>query len=91
VGSGGHLAIRGNGPRAWAGWPTSERIESLRTAWFSAPDEAARKAICRDMQLQVWQDVPYIPGGRWRHPTVYRKRVSGVPRGTPLFHNVRVA
>jgi len=86
-----HLAIRGNGARAWAGWPTSERIESLRTAWFSAPDEAARKAICRDMQLQLWQDVPYIPGGRWRHPTAYRKRVSHVPRGVPLFYGTRVS
>lgn len=85
-----HLALRGNGARAWAGWPESPRLESLRDAWFAAPDEAARKAICRDMQMQLWQDVPYIPGGRWRHPTAYRKRVSGVPRGTPLFHNVRV-
>jgi len=86
-----HLAIRGNGAAAWAGWPTSPRIEALRDAWFTAPDEPARQATCRDMQLQLWQDVPYIPGGRWRHPTAYRKRVTGVPRGTPLFHNVQVA
>jgi len=33
-----HIALRGNGRQAWAGWPTSPRIEELRTAWFDAPD-----------------------------------------------------
>jgi peptide/nickel transport system substrate-binding protein len=85
-----HLAIRGNGPQAWSGWPTSPRIEALRDKWFNAPDEASRIAIARDIQLQVWQDVPYIPGGRWRHPTAYRTGITGVLRGMPLFHNLKL-
>ena len=85
-----HLAVRGNGGAAWSGWPTSPRLEQLRDAWFDAPDLAARQAICRDIQRQVWEDVPYIPGGRWRHPTAYRTGISGVLRGMPMFHNVRL-
>ncbi len=84
----GHLATRGNGSNAWSGWPTSPRLEELRTAWLAAPDEPARKAICRDIQAQVWQDVPYVPGGRWRQPTAYRRGLTGVLRGMPLFYNV---
>lgn len=85
-----HLAIRGNGIHAWSGWPTSARLEALRDAWFDAPDLHARQAICRELQLQVWQDVPYIPGGRWRHPTAYRAGITGVLRGMPLFYNLKV-
>ncbi|MDB5411940.1 MAG: transporter substrate-binding protein [Rubritepida sp.] len=86
----GHLAIRGNGNQAWSGWPTAPRLEELRKAWFAASDEASRKAICRQIQEQVWQDVPYIPGGRWWQPTAYRKNLTGVLRGAPLFYNVRM-
>ena len=85
-----HLAIRGNGAAAWSGWPTSPRLEALRADWFNARDEGARKAICRDIQTQVWADVPYIPGGRWRQPTARRRNVQGVLRGLPLFYNVSV-
>jgi peptide/nickel transport system substrate-binding protein len=86
----GHLAIRGNGGSAWSGWPTSRRLEDLRDAWLVAGDEASRQALCRDIQRQVWVDVPYIPGGRWRQPTAYRRNVSGVLKGLPLFYNVTV-
>ncbi|MDB5413288.1 MAG: Peptide/nickel transport system substrate-binding protein [Rubritepida sp.] len=86
----GHLAIRGNGAQAWSGWPTSSRLEELRNTWFAASDEASRQGICRQIQEQVWQDVPYIPGGRWWQPTAYRKNLMGVLRGMPLFYNVRL-
>jgi peptide/nickel transport system substrate-binding protein len=86
-----HLGLRGNGLAAWPGWPTSPALEALREQWFVAPDEAARKAICRNIQLQAWQDVPYIPNGRWKDITAFRKNLNGVLSGMPLFHNVSKA
>jgi peptide/nickel transport system substrate-binding protein len=86
-----HLGLRGNGLAAWPGWPTSATLESLRDKWFLAPDEAARKAICRDIQLQAWQDVPYIPTGRWKDVTAYSTGLSGVLNGMPLFYNIQKA
>ncbi len=88
----GHLAIRGNGLAAWSGWPTSPRLEQLRTNWFAAPDlrHDSKANLCRDIQMQVWQDVPYIPVGRWRQPTAYRTGITGVLRGVPLFYNVKL-
>ncbi len=86
----GHLNIRGNGEGAWIGWPTAPRLEELRNAWFDASDLAAQKKICDDIQLQVWQDAPYIPLGQYFQPTGYRKNITGVLRGGPIvFYNVR--
>jgi peptide/nickel transport system substrate-binding protein len=83
-----HLGLRGNGLSAWPGWPTSAPLEALRAQWFSAPDEAARKAVCQFIQRQAWQDVPYIPTGRWKDITAYRTNLKDVLSGMPLFYNL---
>lgn len=80
-----NLAMRGNGAQAWAGWPKSPRLEALRDAWFDAPDFAAQKRICDEIQLQVWQDVPYIPLGLIRRATAYRSNLRDMPEGGVLF------
>jgi len=85
-----HNQMRGNGKDAWFGWPTSARLEALRDAWFDAPDLAGQQALCRDLQRQNWQDVPFIPLGQFFQPTAYRKSVTGVLKGGfALFYNVR--
>jgi peptide/nickel transport system substrate-binding protein len=86
----GHLQLRGTGPRAWIGWPTSERLEALRTAWLEAP-EAAQPALARDIQLQAWQDVPYLPLGAYFQPTAFRRNLTGMLEGLPIFWNLRRA
>jgi peptide/nickel transport system substrate-binding protein len=83
-----HLGLRGNGLLAWPGWPTSPQLETLREKWFAAADQPARQAICRDIQMQAWQDVPYIPTGRWADVTAYRTNLTGVLSGMPLFYNL---
>jgi peptide/nickel transport system substrate-binding protein len=83
--------LRGNGKDAWFGWPDSPRLEELRTAWFEAPDLAAQKRICEDMQRQVFQDVPYIPLGLIKRATAYRSDLADIVRGGIMFTNVRRA
>ena len=85
-----HIALRGNGLKAWAGWPTNPDLEDLRDAWFDAPDLAAQKAICVEIQTHFWQDVPYIPLGQRFGPNAFNKRVSDVPVGTPLFYGIKL-
>jgi peptide/nickel transport system substrate-binding protein len=82
-------AIRANGKDAWIGWPTSARIEELYHAWFLAPDQAARRKIAEELQLQTWQDVPYIPVAQVFLPTVLRREITGVLPGFVKFWNVR--
>lgn len=84
-----HVFLRGNGKDAAPGWPTSPKLEELRDAWLKAPDLAAQKQICVQMQLQAFQDVPYIPLGQTILPTAFRSDLTGMLDGLPLFWNIR--
>jgi peptide/nickel transport system substrate-binding protein len=85
----GHVFLRGNGKAAAPGWPTSVKLEALRDAWFEAMDLAAQKELARDLQLQAFQDVPYIPLGQYFQPTAYQANLTGVLAGNPVFWNIR--
>ncbi len=85
-----HLSLHGNGLAGYPGWSTSERTEALIAAWFDAPDMAARQAICRDIQAQCMDDVPFFPLGQFAVTTAHRG-IQGVLKGFPTFWNVRPA
>ena len=84
-----HLPLRGNGKNAWFGWPDIPKLEELRNAWFDAPDLAAQKHIGLAIQAEAFASVPYYPLGLSHLPTAFRKDISGVLEGFPLFWNVR--
>ncbi len=86
----GHISIRGTGD-GYPGWSRSPRTEELRDAWFDAPDLATQQAICRDIQIQCMQDVPFYPLGQHRIATAYRSSITGVLNGFATFWNVRPA
>jgi len=87
----GHVFLRGNGQDATVGWPTSPKLEELRTQWLQAPDLAAQKKIAQEMQLQAFQDVPYIPLGQYFVLTAYQSNLSGILTGNPVFWNIKRA
>ncbi len=87
----GHLWLRGNGKDGPPGWSVSARLEALRDEWFNAKDFATQKEAARKMQLQAFEDVPYIPLGQSLAPTAYRANIQGVLNGQPTFWNVRRA
>jgi peptide/nickel transport system substrate-binding protein len=84
-------SIRANGKDAWIGWPDSPAIEALYRDWFLAPGQDQRKAIARELQLQTFKDVTWIPVGQVFLPTVLRQDVSGVLPGFIKFWNVKKA
>jgi peptide/nickel transport system substrate-binding protein len=84
-----HAWLRGNGRDGIMGWPVSTHIEDLRDTWFAADDLATRKKAAEQLQLQAFQDVPYIPLGQWRLPTAHRGDLEGMLTGLPLFWNIR--
>jgi peptide/nickel transport system substrate-binding protein len=86
-----HTYLRGNGKASSRGWPTSERLESLRDEWLFATSLADRQRIAASMQEQAFVDVPYIPLGQILAPTVYQRSVTDVLRGYALFWNLRKA
>jgi peptide/nickel transport system substrate-binding protein len=85
----GHVYLRGNGKAATVGWPSSPKIEELRDAWFRAPDFATQKALCDKLQLQAFEDVPYVPLGQFFIPTAYQANLTGMLQGSPVFWNIR--
>jgi len=86
------VQLRGNGPKAWFGWPDIPELERLREAWFRAPTLAEQQVIARDMQLAAFEGVPYIPLGQWSQPTAYRADLTGfVKASTHVFWGVRRA
>jgi peptide/nickel transport system substrate-binding protein len=86
----GNQWIRADGLASFAGWPTSPRIEALRAAWLDAGNIDEQRRICTELQLQLWQDVPYIPMGEYWQSTAYRKDLLDVLPGCfAVFYGVR--
>jgi peptide/nickel transport system substrate-binding protein len=83
--------IRENGDAAYNGWPTSPAMESLRDQWLVADGLAAQQELAREIQLQAWQDVPYLPVGSYYQPTAYKADLVDMLKGLILFTNVRRA
>ncbi len=85
------LTIRGNGQNAWFGWPDDPTLEDLRTAWFAAPDLATQQKIAAQLQLRVFETVPFVPLGQYFQPTAYRSNITDILSGFALFWNVKKA
>ena len=81
--------LRGDGTSGSPGWPTSPELEALRQAWLDAGDLDDQKRVGVEAQLQLWQDVPYIPMGQWLRVTAYRKNIVHVPTGFAAFYGVK--
>jgi peptide/nickel transport system substrate-binding protein len=86
-----HAFLRGNGGDAAPGWPSSPRIEELRTQWLGAAEPTEQKRLAEELQRQAFQDVPYIPLGQQRGITAFRRNVSGILDGVPVFWNLQRA
>jgi peptide/nickel transport system substrate-binding protein len=87
---GSSYPLRGVGRKGWFGWPTDERLEELREAWFDAPDLAAQKAIAAQIQMRAFETVPYIPLGQDFQPTAFRSDIKDIVQAAiPLFWGVR--
>ena len=84
-----HQPLRANGADAWFGWPKIPRIEELRASWFTAPDEAARKAVGAEIQRVALDQVVYVPVGSYRLMTAHRRELTGRVVGFPILWNIR--
>lgn len=86
-----HTYLRGPGRTGTFGWPASEPLERMRNDWFASPDENSRLEVAKRMQVQAFEDLPYIPLGVFYQPTAYRNTLTGMLKGFPLFYGVRRA
>ena len=84
-----NIALRGSGDNAWFGWPVDAKMETLRNAWFDAEDLAGQQAICKQMQEEYFQSVPYVALGMYDSPTSFYSYLQDVRDGYPQFYGVR--
>jgi peptide/nickel transport system substrate-binding protein len=88
---GNNFSLNAVGRQGFVGWPTDPKLTALRNAWFDAPDVAAQQKLCRDIQTEFMRDPPYLPLGQFFAPTAYRKRITGIPRGSfSLFWGIKM-
>lgn len=83
--------IRGMGRVGPSGWPTSEKIEASRSEFLDAQSMDEQQRTTRDIPLQAFHDVPYIPTGAWMQPFAFRKTITGMLNGFPLFYTIKKA
>jgi peptide/nickel transport system substrate-binding protein len=81
--------LRGNGRDGWWGWSTSPGMEALRQRWFDAPDLPTQKAVAREMQALGFEEAPTLPLGQYFQATAFRRSLSDVPKGMPLFWSLK--
>jgi peptide/nickel transport system substrate-binding protein len=86
---GSNNLLRANGVNASGGWPTSAKLEDLRNQWLAADDLAARQSLARQIQLQAWEDVPFLPLGSYDQPTAFKSNLTNMLKGLILFTEVR--
>ena len=86
-----HLGLRGNGDKAWFGWPNAPKLEELRQQWFDAPNEAEQKRICREIQADFMREPTYLPLGAYYPQTVFSAKLTGMRSGLPQFYDIRWA
>ncbi len=85
-----HSFMRGLGPDGGIiGWPTSPKIEELRSQWLDTSDLPTQKKVAEELQRQAFIDVPYLPLGQVLQPTAYKTNLSGVLGGSVLFWNIK--
>ena len=83
-------ALRGNGLKAWYGWPTDPTIEALRQQWVDAPVETDRKRLAAAIQARAFEEALYIPLGQYFQSAAWRSTLTGQLKGQPpIFWNVK--
>jgi peptide/nickel transport system substrate-binding protein len=82
-------ALRGNGQKAWYGWPDDAKVEQLRQQFIDTSDEAARRKICEAIQVEAFTQGLYVPLGQYFQSAAWRTNITGHLKGQPpLFWNV---
>jgi hypothetical protein len=73
--------------------PAGQRLQPYTSSLrIDATDIEEQKRLCREIQLQAFRDVPYIPLGAFFFATAYHNDLTGILKGgIPLFTNVRRA
>jgi peptide/nickel transport system substrate-binding protein len=83
--------LRGIGDAGPIGWSKSDRLEELRNQFMGATGLDEQKKIGREIQQQAFEDMPFAPLGFYYQPTAFRKSLTNMVPGSPVFWGVEKA
>ncbi len=73
----------------WAGWPTDEIGEKMRTDFIQAQTQEERLKIIEAFSKRLWEIMPYVVTGQYDAPYAWRTNVTGVlPTSKIVFWNI---
>ena len=85
-----NAALGTAGEKSWFGWPSDERIESLRDQFARETDAAKRKALAEQIQVRAFEVGTHAPLGEYVNPYATRKNISGLVIGSgDTYWNVK--
>lgn len=84
-----HTGLRANGTAFSVGWADIPSLDALRGRWLEAETPVAQQAICREIQLLCQDEVPYAVLGQFTQPVAFRRTLTGMMDGLPVFTNLR--
>jgi len=84
-----HLLIRGIGRAGIPSWLTDPAIEAIREEWFAETNEAGRLEKAKAIQAEALKVGSYIPCLFFKPQTAYRRTLTNISRGLPVFTGVR--
>ncbi|WJR65036.1 ABC transporter substrate-binding protein [Neorhizobium sp. CSC1952] len=81
--------LHGAGEKGWFGWANDPKLEALKTSWFRSADPAERAVIAKQIQVQAFETLPYIPLGATSTYHAYRADLKGVfPAPVNAYWNI---
>ena len=80
-----HFAMRGLGPKGWAGWFEDEKIEVLTREWTTASTDRDRLAAADAIHARAMETVPFVLCGQFQIRTAYRSSLSGLIEGSAAY------
>jgi peptide/nickel transport system substrate-binding protein len=84
-----HPMLRGSGLKSFPGWSDDVQIEDLRDRWAVSTDPAEQTRLARQIQVEAFKTLPYVPLGGSALQSAYRKTVTGVfPSPVAAYWNV---
>jgi peptide/nickel transport system substrate-binding protein len=84
-----HPMLRGSGLKSFPGWSDDAELEDLRDQWALAADPGAQMRLARQIQVEAFKSLPYVPLGGSEIQSAYRKTVTGVfPAPVAAYWNI---
>jgi len=87
-----NYGVSANGEKAWFGWPTVPKVESLREAFLLATSDEERKRVTDQLQDLMLDEGVAITLGEIHSAAAFRNTISGVlDSPAPVFWNIKKA